>query len=130
MDKEIPVFGVCLGLQSIVEYFGGRLGQLDVPVHGKKSIIDIEKDSIIFKGVNVELGVGRYHSLYAEELPDNLRVTSKTSDGIIMSVEDDEKMVYAVQFHPESVMSMDEGYGLKLIENVIERTMEVKCENI
>jgi anthranilate synthase len=130
VENKIPVFGVCLGLQSIVECFGGKLGQFDIPVHGKKSIIDMEEDSVIFKGIDVELGVGRYHSLYASEVPDNLRVTSRTRDKIVMSVEDDERRIYGVQFHPESVMSMDGNYGLKLIENIVEKIMEVKYENI
>ncbi|SHJ43279.1 anthranilate synthase, component I [Dethiosulfatibacter aminovorans DSM 17477] len=124
VENGLPIFGVCLGLQSIVEYFGGSLGQLDIPVHGKKSNLDFEDKSIIFKGIEGEICVGRYHSLYGNKIPENLRVTSRTSDGIVMSVEDEERNIYAVQFHPESVMSMDEGKGLKLMKNIIDKLME------
>ncbi len=130
IENKLPVFGVCLGLQSIVEYFGGSLGQLDTPVHGKKSLVEIEKDSMIYKGLVGEIGVGRYHSLFAEMVPKNLRITSKTHDGTVMSVEDDINRIYAVQFHPESLMSMKENCGLKLLKNIIDKTMEDRNENI
>lgn len=130
IENKLPVFGVCLGLQSIVEYFGGSLGQLDTPVHGKKSLVEIEKDSMIYKDLVGEIGVGRYHSLFAETIPKNLRITSKTHDGTVMSVEDDINRIYAVQFHPESLMSMNENCGLKLLKNIIDKTMEDRNENI
>ena len=90
----------------------------------------VEKDSVIYKGLEGEICVGRYHSLYGDCIPENLRVTSKTNDGIVMSVEDEKKNIYAVQFHPESVMSMDEDRGLKLMKNIVDKLMEDANENI
>merc|ERR1711933_638559 len=68
LDRKIPIFGVCLGLQSIVEHFGGTLGQLDYPQHGKPATATITtkgNDSSVFQGLPSVFGIGRYHSLYA-----------------------------------------------------------------
>jgi anthranilate synthase len=85
----LPVFGVCLGLQGMVEFFGGRLGTLDIPVHGKASRISVDGGSL-FSGLSGPLTVGRYHSLYAlpESLPQELTVTSRSEDGVVMAIED------------------------------------------
>ena len=87
--RNLPIFGVCLGLQSIVEAFGGELGVLDYPQHGKTSQIDIVEDSALFNNVPQSFEVGRYHSLYARQdcLPEQLRVTAMSSDGVIMAIE-------------------------------------------
>ena len=119
MEKKIPVFGVCLGLQGIVEYFGGELGVLDYPMHGKPSTLEIQKGSVIFKGID-NINVGRYHSLHAVKVPDSLFVTAKSSDGIVMAVENKEKLVFAVQFHPESIMTLENNNGYKIIRNILE----------
>ena len=116
------VFGVCLGLQGLVEHFGGQLGQLDYPMHGKTSPVRVEGDGgAIFDGLPKELTVGRYHSLYAleEALPDCLRVTARSEDGIIMGIEHVSLPIAAVQFHPESIMSLGDGVGLRLVRNVV-----------
>ncbi|MEO6757888.1 MAG: anthranilate synthase component I [Saprospiraceae bacterium] len=115
-----PVFGVCLGLQGIVEAFGGELGVLDYPMHGKPSIVrHFNKGA--FAGLPEEIRVGRYHSLYAlpEKLPDVLEVTAKSEDGIIMGVRHRELPIEAVQFHPESLLTLEGNCGLHLIENII-----------
>ncbi len=119
---RIPLFGVCLGLQAIAEYFGGRLEQLDVPMHGKPSDVSI-RDGALFHGLPERFQVGRYHSLYAERasLPDALRVTASTDDGIVMALEHESLPVAAVQFHPESILSLDDGMGMQLIQNVVTR---------
>src|SRR6185437_14207138 len=99
----IPLFGVCLGLQGIVEAFGGELGVLDYPVHGKRSTVRHRNEGV-FEGLPPEFQVGRYHSLYArrEKLPSCLQVTAETSEGgVIMGVRHRELPVEAVQFHPE-----------------------------
>ena len=86
-DRSIPVFGVCLGLQGIVEAFGGELGVLDYPMHGKPSVVDPSGKGV-FEGLPSEFQVGRYHSLYAAPgtLPACLEVTAETDDGVIMGV--------------------------------------------
>ncbi|MFC9929213.1 anthranilate synthase component I [Streptomyces sp. NPDC127190] len=105
---DLPVFGVCLGLQGLVEYFGGSLGVLDRPVHGKSSQVRVTaQDSRLLAGLPREFTVGRYHSLYASaaQMPAELRVTAETWDGVVMAVEHRERPLAAVQFHPESIMS-------------------------
>jgi anthranilate synthase len=114
------VFGVCLGLQGLVEYFGGELGVLASPMHGKASTIHV-RGGRIFEGLPRQFAAGRYHSLFArrETLPAALRVTAETDDGVVMAVEHTELPLDAVQFHPESIMSLGDEIGLRLIRNVV-----------
>jgi anthranilate synthase len=119
-EQGIPVFGVCLGLQGVVEAFGGELGVLDYPVHGKPSRIR-HTGKGVFQGLPETFQVGRYHSLYArkDKLPECLEITAESEDGVIMGVRHRELPIEAVQFHPESMMTLEEGCGLRLIENVV-----------
>jgi anthranilate synthase len=119
LKRRLPIFGVCLGLQGVVEYFGGRLGQLAYPQHGKLSTIQQEENSILWDGLPGEFQVGRYHSLYAQEIPSCLKVTARSRDQVPMAVEHREMPVFAVQFHPESIMSSENGSGQRLIKNLI-----------
>jgi anthranilate synthase len=115
-----PVLGVCLGLQGIVEAFGGELGVLDYPMHGKPSKVrHFGKGA--FAGLPEEFRVGRYHSLYAlpDKLPASLEVTAESEDGIIMGVRHRELPIEAVQFHPESLLTLEGNCGLRLIENML-----------
>jgi anthranilate synthase len=116
----IPVFGVCLGLQGIVEAFGGELGVLDYPMHGKPSIVR-NRGIGIFAGLPAEFEVGRYHSLFArrETFPACLEITAETEDGVIMGIRHRELPIEAVQFHPESILTAEGGHGLKLMENAM-----------
>jgi len=116
----VPVFGVCLGLQGTVEAFGGELGVLDYPMHGKPSTVR-HRGAGVFEGLPEEFQVGRYHSLFArrETLPACLEVTAETEDGVIMGVRHRELPVEAVQFHPESILTAENGHGLKLMENAV-----------
>ncbi|MEM0906751.1 MAG: anthranilate synthase component I [Pseudomonadota bacterium] len=118
---RLPVFGVCLGLQAMVEAYGGRLTQLDEPMHGKASEIRVDEDSALFKGIGGPLVVGRYHSLVADEgaLPATLRITARSADGAIMALEHLKQPMLAVQFHPESIMSLGGGVGMKIVENAV-----------
>ncbi len=120
-NRNIPLFGVCLGLQAIAESFGGKLDQLDVPMHGKPSRITLQDNSLLFSGLDRNTTIGRYHSLYAnaESLPDAMRITAETEDGIIMGIEHQSEPVAAVQFHPESIMSLGQDAGMRMIENVV-----------
>src|SRR3984957_20244195 len=117
---EIPVFGVCLGLQGMVEAFGGELGVLDYPMHGKPSTVRHIGEGV-FAGLPAAFRVGRYHSLYAirESLPSCLEVTAESDDGVIMGVRHRDLPMEAVQFHPESILSLDGQCGLMLMENVV-----------
>src|SRR5262249_32520612 len=115
----VPVFGVCLGLQGIVEAFGGELGVLDYPMHGKPSMIT-HTNKGVFEGLPERFRVGRYHSLYAlrNRLPASLEITAESEDGIIMGVRHRELPVEAVQFHPESMLTLEGNCGLLLMQNV------------
>jgi anthranilate synthase len=116
----IPLFGVCLGLQGTVEAFGGELGVLGYPMHGKPSVIE-HRNIGVFEGLPAALKVGRYHSLYAlrEKLPAVFEITAESEDGVIMGVRHRELPIEAVQFHPESLLSQDGGHGLKMMENMV-----------
>jgi anthranilate synthase len=118
--RRIPVFGVCLGLQGMVEAFGGELGVLGYPMHGKPSIV-VHRGDGVFQGLPERFKVGRYHSLFAirEKLPECLEVTAESEDGVIMGVRHRELPMEAVQFHPESMLTLDYDCGLKLMRNVI-----------
>jgi anthranilate synthase len=118
--RGIPTFGVCLGLQGIVEHFGGELGVLDNPVHGKASRIRV-LGGRIFAGLPKDFTAGRYHSLFAirEKLPPVLVVTAESEDGVVMAIEHATLPLAAVQFHPESIMTLEEDLGLRLLRNVM-----------
>jgi len=111
---KLPIFGVCLGYQAIVQYFGGRIGHSPEPVHGKGSKV-IHNESGLFSGVENPLQAGRYHSLCAVELPDRLEQTAEC-EKIIMGIRHKELPIFGVQFHPESILTPAGG---KIIENVL-----------
>lgn len=114
---KIPILGVCLGEQAICQVYGGTVSHAIKPMHGRQSEVDIVEDSELFKGLGRKMKVARYHSLIAEEesLEDTeLRITGKTKQEEVMAVEDRERKVYGVQFHPESIMTKD---GAKILEN-------------
>lgn len=121
--RGLPLFGVCLGLQAIAESYGARLGQLEEPVHGKPARISVTDPGRLFAGLPERITVGRYHSLHAirETLPNALRATAFSEDGVVMALEHADRPVAAVQFHPESIMSLGGEAGLLMIENVVRR---------
>ncbi len=117
---KVPVFGVCLGHQSIVEVFGGKVVRAGRLMHGKTS--KITHDGLgLFEGLPNPCEIGRYHSLIAkpESLPADLQVTAQTAEGEIMGVRHRELMVEGVQFHPESVLTPD---GPLLMQNFLLQT--------
>jgi anthranilate synthase len=120
LEQRLPIFGVCLGLQGIVEYFGGSLAVLDPPMHGKPSAVRA-CGGRLFCGLPGEFIVGRYHSLYAvrSTLRPELAVTAETEDGVVMAVEHRELPIAAVQFHPESVMTLRAEVGMPIIASAI-----------
>jgi anthranilate synthase len=120
-QRGVPVFGVCLGLQGIVEAFGGTLGVLPYPMHGKGSLVTHHGKGV-FQNLPSPFRVGRYHSLYAirETFPECLEITAESEDGVIMGIRHRELPIEAVQFHPESILSLERDCGLMLMENMIE----------
>ncbi|MGH2759731.1 MAG: anthranilate synthase component I [Actinomycetota bacterium] len=120
LERGLPIFGVCLGLQGIVEHFGGELGVLPEPVHGKASSIRVLSGDL-FDGFPREFVAGRYHSLYAvrDRMPGSLRVTAEADDGVVMAVEHERLPVWAVQFHPESILTLEGRLGHRMIRNAM-----------
>ncbi len=118
LDKKLPIFGVCLGVQAIGEYFGGQLGQLGQPAHGRPSRIQV-RGGRLMQNLPNEIVIGRYHSLYVEcdSMPDVLNVTASTEDGVAMAIEHKTLPVGGVQFHPESLMSLGGEVGVRIVEN-------------
>ncbi|MDP3733302.1 MAG: aminodeoxychorismate/anthranilate synthase component II [Candidatus Daviesbacteria bacterium] len=102
LGKKIPILGVCLGMQGIAFYFGGRVIKAKLPMHGKISIISHDKKGV-FKGLPQNLEVMRYHSLIAEKetLPKVLEITAQ-ADGEIMGLRHKKYPIEGIQFHPES----------------------------
>lgn len=120
----IPGFGVCLGLQGMVEHFGGELGVLGYPMHGKPSTITLtvagRHHKSIFTGLPETFEVARYHSLHGliDKLPDCLDVTALSEDGIVMGIRHKTLPFTAVQFHPESILTSPK-HGMKILQNAM-----------
>ena len=104
LGPTVRTLGVCLGHQAIVEAFGGEIGAAKALLHGKSSLIEHDGRGI-FTGLPEELEAGRYHSLAAVRIPDELEVTARTGDGEVMGVRHRTYPVEGVQFHPESVLT-------------------------
>ena len=124
IEHDIPGFGVCLGLQGMVERFGGKLGVLGYPMHGKSSKVSLTNaglsENSIFFGLPETFEVARYHSLHgiSEHMPEELRVTALTEDGIVMGIQHESLPLAAVQFHPESILTSP-NHGMKILKNAM-----------
>jgi anthranilate synthase len=119
--RGLPAFGVCLGLQAMVEHAGGQLSLLPEPQHGKPGRIMVRGGSALFAGLPAEFTGARYHSLYAteEDVKGGFTVTASTPDGVVMAIEDDAAGRWAVQFHPESILTAGGRHGHQVIANVL-----------
>lgn len=118
-NERIPILGVCLGHQCIIEYYGGKLFRLENVCHGVVSEVEIiDKSDVLYKNVGSPFKAGRYHSWVASTdfLPVELKVTSIDSKGAIMSVAHKQLPVFGVQFHPESIMTTE---GRKILLNFV-----------
>ncbi len=113
-----PIFGICLGLQALIEFFGGTL-KFVPPHHGKADNITNDQKTI-YTGLNSAIEIARYHSLAADEVPSCFEVSARSNDGTVMSIRHKLLPIEAVQYHPESVLSMRDEVGIKIIKNVIE----------
>lgn len=116
---QMPILGVCLGHQGICEVFGAKITYAKSLMHGKQSMVNLDTESTMFRGMDAAVLVARYHSLAADPdtLPEVLKVTARTQDGEIMAVEHQELPVYGLQFHPESVLTPQ---GKKMMENFLD----------
>jgi anthranilate synthase len=118
--RQLSVFGVCLGHQGIAEHFGGELKTFAEPYHGQAS--EVQHDGTgIFLGLPQPFRAARYHSLYVDPqtVPAELEVTAKTSDGVIMGLRHRTLPITSVQFHPESILTLQGQAGLRLLDNVM-----------
>jgi len=117
-SATIPLFGVCLGLQSIGQAFGGHVVRAPVPVHGKLSEITHQGKGV-FRGINGPFKATRYHSLVVDRatMPEELTVTAETSDGLVMGASHSKLPVHGVQFHPESIASEN---GHMILKNFLD----------
>ena len=122
-ERQVPLFGVCLGHQAIGEAFGGKVVRASRIVHGKTDAVSHD-GSGVFAGLPSPLTATRYHSLTVEpeSLPDSLRVTATTADGTIMGLVHETLPIEGVQFHPDSIASE---YGHDMIRNFLRR-----CTNL
>jgi anthranilate synthase component 2 len=114
---EIPLFGVCLGMQSMGQAFGGDVVRAKTPMHGKVSTVTHEGVGV-FRGLNMQFEATRYHSLVVREdtLPQELTVTARSEDGEIMGLQHRDLPVHGVQFHPESIASEN---GHAILQNFL-----------
>ena len=121
MAGRLPIFGVCLGHQSIVAAFGGRIVHADRLMHGKTSLIEHDGRGV-FAGLENPFQAGRYHSLAVrrEDLPVELEVSAQTPEGEVMGVREPRLAIEGVQFHPESVLTPD---GQAVMENFLDMSL-------
>jgi len=113
---KIPIFGVCLGAQCMIEAFGGHVGKAFETIHGKPSLVR-HNNKGIFRGLRNPFQAGRYHSLSGQRIPKELEVTAKSESGIVMGVRHRKHFIEGVQFHPESILTPEGGM---IIDNVLE----------
>jgi anthranilate synthase component II len=116
---KVPLLGVCLGLQAIVEHFGGQLSNLQQVLHGKTSQCHIVHDDPLFERISSPFEIGHYHSWVADKktFPNELEVLAENSLGLIMALRHKTLPIHAVQFHPESILTPS---GLLMIQNWVE----------
>lgn len=116
--QKYPMFGVCLGHEAFVEYFGGSLKFVE-PVHGRNSKIKHDGKTI-FSEIEDDFLAGRYHSLCADKVPECFEISAEF-DGLVMAMRHRTLPIEGVQFHPESVLTMKHGNGFKIIKNVVDK---------
>ncbi|MBM4076904.1 MAG: aminodeoxychorismate/anthranilate synthase component II, partial [Planctomycetes bacterium] len=117
LGSKIPMLGVCLGHQALGAAFGAKIIRAPIPVHGRTSMIYHDQTEL-FAGVPNPLRATRYHSLVVDEetLPNDLKVTARLNDGLLMALQHRKWPLYGVQFHPESVLTQ---FGRKLLSNFL-----------
>jgi anthranilate synthase/aminodeoxychorismate synthase-like glutamine amidotransferase len=115
--KKIPMFGICLGFQAIMHYFGAKVEPLDEVIHGSGSKITHD-DKTIFEGLPEEISFARYHSLGTHSVPDDFEVSARCGD-VIMAARHKGLPIEGIQFHPESILSMRKDAGDKIIQNMV-----------
>ncbi|WP_257348577.1 anthranilate synthase component I [Pseudalkalibacillus decolorationis] len=130
LRKDLPIFGVCLGFQGIIEYFGGKITILKTPQHGKPTVVHVDNTDSLWKGIPDKFRASLYHSLFAESIPRSLDLVGESEQNVPMAVQHQHLPIFAVQFHPESILTNADKIGLKIINNVMEHVrVKVPSEN-
>lgn len=111
--RQKPILGICLGHQALIEFFGGRIGRAEKPMHGKLSDV-IHDDDRLFDTVPNRFQVVRYHSLLAKVVPQDLDVIAKTENEEVMALRHNALPIYGLQFHPEAELTQ---FGLEILRN-------------
>ena len=123
---DIPILGICLGHQAFGLVHGATVKRLEVPLHGKTSVLTVsEPQSVLFKGLPQQFNVMRYHSLYVDKdtLPQELIITALSDDGVIMALQHKTKPIHSIQFHPESFFTE---YGKNILKNFLIGTQAIQ----
>lgn len=115
MDS-VPIFGICLGMQCIAEYFGADIVRAPEPCHGKNSDIFFKQDFELFHGLKQRFSATRYHSLMISNPSDEIDITARTESGIPMALKIKKRNIYGVQFHPEAVLTEN---GIDIFRNFL-----------
>ncbi len=118
LSQDIPILGICLGHQAIGFSFGAEVNRAKKVLHGKKSLI-FHRRSVLFRGVSLPFEGGRYHSLAItkETLPKTLRIDAEDVEGSIMAISHETRPLFGLQFHPESILTVEGG---KIMKNFVE----------
>ena len=116
--QKIPMLGICLGHQAIIESFGGQITYAKKIMHGKSSVITVDEKDPLFQGLSSRVDVARYHSLAGDEnnWPDSLKIIAYSDDYEIMAIKHKDYPVYGLQFHPESILTKD---GPQMMKNLL-----------
>lgn len=124
LDGKIPILGVCLGHQALTLALGGKVGYARKLMHGKSSLVRIDRSSPIFRGLDEEIEVARYHSLSAvpSSLEGKAKVIAMADDGEVMAIESPSRLSFGLQFHPESILTPK---GREIMKNCFEYFQEV-----
>ena len=120
--NSIPILGICLGMQAISEVLGGVLVNQNEVMHGRKVQVDVLKKGVLFKDLPDKMHVGLYHSWKVEGLEEQF-ITAKSDTGVIMAIESIDEFLFAVQFHPESILTE---HGEQLLANFIQFVKNIK----
>ena len=120
--NSIPILGICLGMQAISEVLGGVLVNQNEVMHGRMVQVDVLKKGVLFKDLPDKMHVGLYHSWKVEGLEEQF-ITAKSDTGVIMAIESIDEFLFAVQFHPESILTE---HGEQLLANFIQFVKNIK----
>jgi carbamoylphosphate synthase small subunit len=126
--QQKPILGVCLGHQALAEYFGGELENI-MPMHGKA--VELQHDGKgVFWGLEQDIEVARYHSWAVAKVPGVMKASAYSRDGVVMGIRHQRLPIEGVQFHPESVLTMRNNVGIRMIQNIVSGRLEAELREV